>query len=201
MSEEGLQKEINNLRNKVRILTEENEVLTEKAEDIYLLGIISEKIGFEKTRENVISIAMENIATLKDISYCAFINVDNNSLKIIDDFGLNLPSSQRGKACTPGNQIRTHLERKDYFIEIPGNEPLPEFILHATRGLHPNSCYIMPIIVRDNLYGMMLCVNCTGDCEYLKRLIPLLDRVGGLIAARLESLSFLDEIRELNTHS
>ena len=63
MSEEGLQKEINNLRNKVRILTEENEFLTEKAEDIYLLGIISEKIGFEKTRENVISIAMENIAT------------------------------------------------------------------------------------------------------------------------------------------
>jgi hypothetical protein len=196
--EEDLQKKLQNLQQKVHALTEENELLTEKAEDIYLLGIISEKISLEPTEEQVICTAIENIVTLKDIAYCSLLKMNDGSITVADDFGLKLPGSIRGNTYKLDGMMKAALQNKNYFIELDQDNVLPAYIPRFNNEPYPNSFYLVPLIVRENLYGMLLCVNTIGDINYLKHLVPLLERVGELVGTRIETLSFLSEITEMN---
>ncbi len=198
MREADVQKEVENLREKVRLLMEENELLTEKAEDIYLLGIISEKIGLENTAEKVIEIVVENIVTLKDISYCAFLSLNAGMYEVVDDYSLNISASLQGSTHDPGTTLQPQIETGEYFRELTPDKPAPDFIPLFTGNLKPNSYCFVPVIIREHLQGMLLCVNCISTIDYLRGLYPLLVQIGHMLGARLAALSFMDEIRQWN---
>lgn len=64
--------ELDELRETVRLLMAENQMLAERAEDTLLLGLIAEQIGQTGESEQMISIALEQIGLLKDLPVCMF---------------------------------------------------------------------------------------------------------------------------------
>jgi len=77
-----LMAELSVLREKNRVLTAENELLTERAEEIQLLGLLGEKIGAYDDEETVLRLGLEQIALLKDIALCSHWQLDGNEIVV-----------------------------------------------------------------------------------------------------------------------
>lgn len=196
MGQEDLEHDIVNLKRQVRLLTEENEALTERSEDIYLLGGISERIGRKDTLEEIAAIAVETIVTLKDIAYCACFSFEDDSPRVIEDYSVDLGSSWKGRTFAPEMELKNLIKEDKRFAELTDTDPLPEFIPGNLRGSPLNSYYIIPIIILQEVIGAIVCVNSLGNSQYLKDIVPLLDRVEGIIKARLETVTLLAKIKK-----
>ena len=66
---------VRELEEAVRILTAENEALTERAEDTLLLGLIAEKVAAEHDGLAALGIGLEQVALLKDLPLCACVAI------------------------------------------------------------------------------------------------------------------------------
>ncbi len=72
MAEKDFLKEIGTLKKEIAALREKSEVLTDRAEDIFILGLVSEEICSVESADDVIRIAFGNISIPKGISYSAY---------------------------------------------------------------------------------------------------------------------------------
>jgi len=71
------------LEEKLHILEEENALLTERTEDIFLLGLISESVSGIEDPQGILEAALERTSILKDIPLCACASVHGARMKII----------------------------------------------------------------------------------------------------------------------
>ncbi len=185
--------QIKRLQEELRHLREENEILTEKAEDIYLLGVIAEKLCAEKTARGMVSTLLEALVTLKELSYAAFLEGTGARLTVSEDFGLYLKGSLRGRSFTFPSPLQ-----EVSLTSVSHDEPLPSFFPEWTVPMDPNAFLFLPLVVRENPIGVFLFINSIGESSYLERLMTLICRVRDLLSARLESISCLQEVEELN---
>jgi len=74
---------IRELGEQLRILEEENALLAERAEDILLLGLISESISGLENPHKILDTALERTSILKDIPLCACASVHDTRMKIV----------------------------------------------------------------------------------------------------------------------
>ncbi len=198
MSEAERIRRIEELERTVRLLTEEKELLMEKAEDIYLLGILAEKFSLEKRSDPMVRMTLEAAVSLKEIAYAAQFSIQGENLVVLDDQGLDIRYSQKGKRIPLAPPMEDTFFLRKKFSEILPGDPLPDFFPEWTAPTFPNAYYLMPVQVRNSPHSVFLFVNSIDDSSYLKEMLPLLCRIGDLLSARLESLSLLSEIAELN---
>jgi len=78
--------EIEDLKEQVRILGEENALLAERTEDVLLLSLISEAIKGMEDPNEILQTALERTSVLKDISLCACASIDDAQMKIVSSF-------------------------------------------------------------------------------------------------------------------
>jgi PAS domain-containing protein len=191
-------KKIERLKKEIAALKEENEVLTERAEDIFLLGVVSEKVEKETTLEGVVNVAIESISTLKDIAYGAYFEFRDGSVEVLRDYGLELKESLKGKVFQIDRELEERIRSGEYFSDLADDVPIPEFIPSKIGGLVPNSYYFVPFIVRGELLGTFLLVNCIQGADYLRSVLPMVDRVVDIVSSRMENIVLLEQIREIN---
>ncbi|MEE9524509.1 MAG: ATP-binding protein [Thermodesulfovibrionales bacterium] len=191
-------KKIERLEKEIAALREENEGLTGRAEDIFLLGVVSEKIEKETTLERVVSVAIENVATLKDIAYSAYFEFRDGSVEVFQDYGLELKKSLKGKVFRIDHELEERIRSGEYFADLADDVAVPEFIPSKIGGLVPNSYYFVPFIVRGELLGTFLLVNCIQGADYLRSILPAVDRVVDIVSSRMENIVLLEQIREIN---
>ena len=198
MAENNMKKEIESLKKEITVLREENLFLAGKAEDIIHLGLISEKILEETTKEGIIGIVLKTISTVKNISYCAYLSIADHSMKVMDDAGPDLSESFRGKVFGIDRELREKVYGRICFVELQDGVSIPEFIPPEVGRLTPNSFYLSPVIVRNDFQEMFLFVNSMGDCGYLRAMIPLIDCVTETVNNRLENISLVSEIEDIS---
>ena len=197
--EKELQKKIEFLAADLDLLRDENETLTERAEDIYLLGVISEKISAESNREKVLDIALEEVCLLKDIHYSAFLCREDNQLRIIDDYSPLLEISNESRLFPFDERLPDVLQRGVLFFECAPQTDLPSFVPAGPGGKNrPNSYCLIPAGTSDCLGGMFLFVNYVEEPAYLKNLEPMLQRIADVTVNKLEVLSLIDSVNRLN---
>jgi len=71
------------LEDHIRVLEEENILLSERAEDAVLLGLISESISGIEDPHSILKAALERISILKNIPLCICASVHDNRMEII----------------------------------------------------------------------------------------------------------------------
>ncbi|MFQ5578302.1 MAG: hypothetical protein ACE5G8_15075, partial [Anaerolineae bacterium] len=59
------------LEAKLNVLEAENRLLTERSEEIWLLGLVAEQVHTLNEAPDIIAAVLERIAILKNIPYCA----------------------------------------------------------------------------------------------------------------------------------
>jgi len=104
---------------------EKNESLTEQAKDNLLLGLVSDAIGRHEDSAAILATVLEEVAVVKDISYCAFVEPENTNLVISHEYAAFAEGERTGAVLHAS---------ADGFAELVGGEPEPrEWFLPRMR--------------------------------------------------------------------
>ena len=190
---------ISSLEHTLKALKEENEVLTDRAEDFLLLGIISEKIGLAKNKEEVIDITLESISSLKDMYYSAYLTYEDESVTIVADYAPLLDTSFREKTFPITEEIIAALREED-FIFACNQKSLPAFIPDTIQGRGPKCFCMIPIQQAEEKRHShcFLFVCYSNGANSLQSILPLLCRGIEIACVKIESIELLLEVNKLN---
>jgi PAS domain S-box-containing protein len=182
---------------RLHVLTMENELLAERAEEITLLGLVAEQIAKESDPQALLAGVLERVCILKAIPFGACL----------------VPSS---KALIP--QAFYHARRMeglggDQFMMVgQGVWPLPKALVLgpdelagffttftvADPGLVISAVLLVPLTCRTHEGSCLLMVDDLRTPGDLGRLLPLLERVADLVQVRLDNLALLEELQKTN---
>lgn len=188
------------LEQELKSLREENEILTDKAEDFLLLGIISEKIGLAKSKDEVIDITLDSVSSLKDIYYAAFMGYRDNDVEIIRDYAPFSSISNEGKSFQLTDDIHEALKNDEFIITCGEESRVPSFIPEKVHGKNPKAICIISVELPggdDSSYAFLF-VSYIHDNYNLQVILPLLRRAIEIASVKIESITFSHELEILN---
>jgi PAS domain S-box-containing protein len=173
------------------------ELLLERNDEILLLDVISEKLTLETSAQAVIDTIVERIASLNDLTYCAFISVSHGLGTILGDWGPKLRTSLSGQSFLLASEIGSGLNSGSVSCPCANLGALGPAIQEVTGAVPLASCCLIPVVVRAQV-NALLCVSHSQDETCLQRMQPLLRRMCNLVRPRLEAVSLLSELNDLN---
>ncbi|NOZ07618.1 MAG: PAS domain S-box protein, partial [FCB group bacterium] len=189
---------IKKLERELKTLREENEHLVDRAENIFLLGNISDRINEAKTMEAAIAVVMEDIVTLKDMECCACLLIEKD--KVFS--GGCFPDSKERKNSVEFLKLTAELDEfislGKGFIDLTATAKLPSYLAFYKFNRQPSAVNFIPLGSAGGQSMALLTVDSSPGGVELKKIIPLLERIGQSLVTRLENLRLLKDIRTLN---
>ncbi|MBU0676468.1 MAG: response regulator [Proteobacteria bacterium] len=197
--EKRLLQKIHSLESEIKTLREENEILTSKAEDFLLLGIISEKINLAKSAEEAIDLTLESISSLKEIPYSSYLKYDEESIAVIHDYTTFLTPGIIGESFPVTEEVVSAIRGDEFLFECKP-ESLPPFIPAGLREGAPCGFCLVPVHPgEENVDSyLFLFVFSRQDAEEMRAMFPLLCRGVEIACAKVETIRLLQKINEIN---
>ncbi len=185
---------VRDLEEAVRVLTSENDALTERSEDTLLLGLIAERLGTAREPGHVLQIGLEQVALLKDVPFCACCVMDGHVARVTEAY---LSESNRPVG---GTEADTRPALQDVLAAGPvqlddeawrryGLQPLA-----AAAGFVPTAGLAIGYRLQDGTTGFFLFADDRVETR-LAQVGVMLRRVAELLAARLDTMHLLDALQ------
>ncbi len=200
MADENLlQMEIARLKQELGALREENEMLTDKAEDFLLVGVISERVGLAESEDEAIEIMLECISSLKDIYYSAYCTCEGTSIKTISDYAPMLASSLAGQSFRLDDDILQALENDEYLFVCEPSSPVPAFIPGKIQNKQPKAYCLIPVHHSEEKHfsSVFLFVFYVQELEYIQSVVSLLYRGIEVACAKIEFIDLFQHVSKL----
>jgi PAS domain S-box-containing protein len=197
MNERTQVEEVVQLRRQIRNLKSEMELLLERNDDLLLLDVISEKLTLETSAQAIIDTIVERVAALNDLTYCAFVSINHALGTVRADWGPTLSASLAGQSFPLASEIESVLSRGCLSRPCAFLGAFGPAIREATGAQPESSCFMIPLVVRSQV-NALLCVSPLQDEGSIQRMQPLLRRACNLVQTRLEAVSLVSELAELN---
>lgn len=199
-NESQLLQKIARLEREQEALRQENEILTDKAEDFLLLGIIAEKIGLAKSKEEVIDLTLESVSSLKDIYYSAFIRRNNSTVELTTDYAPFSSSHNKEKSFQLTDEILEALHMNDFVFACEEASQVPSFVPDMVHDQSPKSYSLIPVELPggNGCSYIFLFVSYIQGRDYMQAILPLLCRVIEIACVKIEAISFSHDIQSLN---
>lgn len=195
---ERLKQEVFHLQDELRALSEENELLRERSEDIFLLGIISEKVATAETPLTVISTALENVCILKELGYGAFIRPEGERVRVVTDYCEEVECSFSDQEFPlEGSVEEVFSVGQEEFFDYKEGGQIPAFIPKRLGGQLVSSSLFLPLSQGGEV-GFLAFANYRYAPDYLRGLVPLLNRLIHVIRMRIETLLLLNQLSKTN---
>jgi PAS domain S-box-containing protein len=185
------------LEKKLADIEGENEILIERAEDILLLGLVTEAISRQIEPEEIMATVLERVSILKDVPYCALVKLDGVSLNLEQEYTVfretlrhestfEMPRSmvdelQQGATLFPDTDVAVMWTALGFSADDPA----------------PESAMLVPFITTYHDRAALLLVDTQRRPEVLASLLPLLEQVIHAATARIENASLFQELEEL----
>ncbi len=197
MSHDDPARKIKELEGKIRVLEVENELLTERGEDTLLLSLISEQINNLAEHDEIMDIALEQIAVLKGIFFCASAKVEGNSCLINRSFcSTGLDGFEGGRIELTGKVIE-ELTSGPVLIDYRDPEEKGATLLDSLADLDPRGLLLLPTFGRLFPDRIFIFAN-DISVDSLQNDRNLLQRTVEMIADRLDNIILLEQISTLN---
>ena len=185
------------LRERLRVLEKENELLAERAEEISLLGLVAEQTGTEQDPVELLSSVLEQVCLLKAITFGACLEPSGTQLRAVATYHFRRsesPASDRFelRAADPWPPGRAVV------LDPAGHGQLFKELFIAGLGSTPPALALIPLRCQLNPAWCLLFVDEVRATEELASVLPLLERVGDLVQARLDNLSLIARLQQLN---
>jgi PAS domain S-box-containing protein len=197
MSQITQAEEVEHLRRQVRNLHSEMDLLLERNDDLLLLDVISEKLTLETSAQGVINTVVERVGSLSDLTYCAFISFGSGLGTVMSDWGPKLAGTLAGKSFPVAPDIGSALSHGTLSHPCPMLGELGPAIREAAAIEQDSSCCLIPVVVRSQV-NALLCISPPQEETSLQKMQPVLRRAFSLVQTRLEAVSLLSELAELN---
>ncbi len=192
-----LQRRIEALEGDLRILSLENQELTDRAEDTLLLSLLAEKIGEATSAQEIVARGLEHISMLKDVPLCAYCLVTDQVVTIESAFlssgDLDLSGAE---VALPVQSLKTVPAETIYF-DASRSEPLVLALPDGSLGFRVRSAMLIPLNPHSVPAEMLLFADDRPE-DRIPSLSIMLHRVTDMMATRIENLRLLESTHALN---
>lgn len=197
MSQEDPDKKIRELEGKIRILESENEALTARGEDTMLLSLISEQINNLSGHDDILDIALEQIAVLKGLLFSASATLTKGTIRLSRSFCAMKMEGLGGERIDLPPGIIADLERGPALIDCRDPELQGFGFPDSLADLTPRALLVIPTWGRmfpDHFFVFAEDLS----VDSLQESSNLLQRTVEMVADRLDNLVLLDQVSRLN---
>ena len=191
--------EISELKARIRVLSAENEMLAEKAEDTLLLGLIAEQINLLTDGHRLLETALEKIAVLKDLLASVCWVLKGRLLTVEAAYLVSSDCSLRDSVLplSPGMQFALE---EGVLLLSPGQPEFRPFLgLFESVGMQPAALLLIPFKRQGGETGLFLFADEHPE-ERLDALTGLLQRLVEMVVVRQDNLYLMAELRQMNVH-
>lgn len=190
---------IQQLQETVRLLTLENDQLAERAEDTLLLGLLGEKINTTSQEDQVLEIALEQIALLKGFSIGICCMLEPDQVLVKKSFLSFSQEQWDGRSIASSPQLLDALAHGPSLVEPGACQEMGLDGLFDPAALDLTPVLLIPFWLQDEKAGFFLFVG-PGVEGWMDNSLPLLERAVEMVVMRIDNLSLLRKFRELNDH-
>jgi two-component sensor histidine kinase len=191
--------EITELQARIRVLSAENEMLAEKAEDTLLLGLIAEQINLLTDRQRLLETALEKIAVLKDLLASVCWVLKGRLLSVEAAYLVSSNCSLRDSVLPFSPGMQSALE-EGVLLLSPGQPEFRPFLgLFESVGMQPAALLLIPFKRQGGETGLFLFADEHPE-ERLDALTGLLQRLVEMVVVRQDNLFLMAELRQMNVH-
>ncbi len=191
------EREIADLRSKLEVLENENQMLAERSEDMTLMSMISEISNESKDHKKILPSILERISMLKDIMLCACGTLEGKVLKPIATFW-QLDDELKEHEIKFDQSLVDSLNEGSIYLD--GKEVQQVRFCDEIRSMeHPlKEIAIFTFIYQLQTPAVFLFAdNSREEDRKLERVIPLLQQVTYLVEDRINNLYLLDELQKI----
>ncbi len=189
--------EIAELQARIRVLSAENEMLAEKAEDTLLLGLIAEQINLLTDGHRLLETALEKIAVLKDLLASVCWVLKGRLLTVEAAYLVSSDCSLRDSVLPLSSGLQSSLEEGVVLLSPRQPEFRPFLGLFESVGMQPASLLLIPFKRQGGEVGMFLFADEHSE-ERLDVLTGLLQRLVEMVVVRQDNLFLMAELRQMN---
>ncbi len=178
---------------------EDQKILTERAEEIILLGSVAEAIDARTTTEGIFESLLERIAILKDVPYCSIGHLQGEHLTLVNEFAVFRDEAPDGATLQLSDGMIDALHQGHLCIGGSALHRIVSRLFLAPSGFVPKGLLLLPfssVACKGSCLGIF--ADDARDPEELDGLKPLLDQAINHAVARLEAIALLEELERLN---
>ena len=188
---------IQQLKERIRILEQENEFLAESREELLLLGLISEQLEAEKDEKQLLESALEKTSILKNIPFCAVFTHKDSRCQLFCSYS----TFQQDDISTKQLDLKPSLEncysKSTQVIDASKGDAL--FDLHHNDATFSPKAYItIPFQSRYIPKGMFLFAFEDESMERVSNQLILLQRTVEMIITKMDNLFLRHQLEEQN---
>ncbi len=192
---DNLKERIRTLEETVRLLTLENDQLAERADEARLLGTVAEKISAGNDDSLVLSAGLEQISLLRDIPFCLCCRIEADQVVSHSGYFSFTHEPFLRITCPLVPALKALIESGASVLDpeqcrVAGLSALMEPI-----GFDPTSLLLIPYRLQTGEPGFFLFSDNRTEPRLLEQR-SLLERVSGLITARMDLLLLVQALNE-----
>ena len=188
---------VRQLEETVRILAAENEALTERAEDMLLLGLIAEKVVVENDPLAALGIGLEQVALLKDVPFGACLALSGRTATVRRSYLAFTQLSLDGTRFAVSEGLVEALGAGSLEIPAEAWEGYGLDRLAAQVSFIPVSGLAVAFALQEGEAGFFLFADNRPDPQVV-RLTTMLNRVVEVLTSHLDRIHLIDALRDAN---
>jgi signal transduction histidine kinase len=194
-ADEAALRRLRELEERLLQLQEENEHLMEQQADATLLGLVADLLGRETAVDRLLVGTLEQVSVVKELPLCLVADLGAGGAIVRHAWLAQGRTRLEGTLLRLSPRVAELLEAGPVLLD--GEECAEAGLPAAALATPLRAAYLVPIACRVLPRGLMLFGSEAG-LRHLAAMPPVLDRVVEAVAARLENLGLMDELRALN---
>ena len=189
--------EVEQLKARIKILEEENSLLSENKEELLLLGLISEQVVVEKDESTLLSTVLEKISILKDVPFCASFSLNSKTAQLVSSYSALQNTEIRDEQIQISEKFMSQLDEGATIIDLEQNQ---EFCLIQNTEIPFNAktAILVPFSCRFISKGLFLFLFERQSRKELSSIFVLLLRVVEIAVSKIENISLVRELQTMN---
>jgi signal transduction histidine kinase len=190
-------KKIKELEEKISFLQAENESMAERAEEIFLLVMVSESIREINDRSTIVDTVLEKISILKDIPLCCYCSRDKNTLTVRLAYVSYADTTSLQNIKLDENAFN---KLQNGILYLVRDNMLYEEVFKSLneKNFDPKSVLIIPHKSISNKLSYLLFADNDQDTNRFSEIMTLIHEVINIMSDKLDNLYLLEELRKIN---
>ncbi len=191
------EKKCEELQAVISVLEEENQLLSERAEETLLIKMVAESISLIDDSRTLLENTLEKISILKDIPYCSCYELKQTSARQIAAYAA-FSDSYIGGEMQLASQIRTELNDGATII-TGGSFREQGLVIDFDEGdFRPYTAFLCSFTTKTIPDGVFAFIDDERDEKEFSPMTMLLHHVVDMIVERLDKITLMNELKQLN---
>ncbi|MFA7421933.1 MAG: ATP-binding protein [Melioribacteraceae bacterium] len=191
------QETLESLKSKIAVLVEENNTLSQNAEDLFLVSTLFDTIQKEGERSLLFQNVLEKVAVLKNIPYCALLTKSDSSFRLISEYLISQNLNTLERTFEINNIDFSSYRYEPLLISTEEIDSVQKQLGIDKYGFLSKEIVLIPFYSKLTGQAFLLCAT-NQNSTSLSKIVAYLVYIVNRIAERFDSIYYQSELQRLN---